>query len=70
MADVPTILVADDAPDILRLTRDYLEHAGFDVLTSADGRSALQTARMRHPDLNSSGPLRSGSTALNLRARE
>ncbi len=51
MADVPTVLVADDAPEILRLTRDYLEHAGFEVLTAADGRSALQAARTRHPDL-------------------
>ena len=51
MADVPTILVADDAPDILRLTRDYLEHAGFTVLTASDGPSALQSARARHPDL-------------------
>jgi two-component system alkaline phosphatase synthesis response regulator PhoP len=51
MADVPTILVVDDAPEILRLTRDYLEHAGFDVLTAADGTSALHVTRTRHPDL-------------------
>ncbi len=51
MADVPTILVVDDAPDILRLTRDYLEHAGFEVLTAADGASALHVTRTRHPDL-------------------
>jgi len=29
MAGVPTVLVVDDAPEIVRLARDYLEHAGF-----------------------------------------
>jgi len=51
MAGVPTILVADDAPEILRLTREYLEHAGFSVLTATDGQGALQAARTRSPDL-------------------
>jgi two-component system alkaline phosphatase synthesis response regulator PhoP len=51
MADVPTVLVVDDAPDILRLTRDYLEHAGFEVLTATDGSDALRLARSRRPDL-------------------
>lgn len=41
MTGVPTVLVVDDAPDIVRLTRDYLEHAGFVVLTASDGRAAL-----------------------------
>jgi DNA-binding response OmpR family regulator len=50
MAGMPTVLVVDDAPDILRITRDYLEHAGFVVLTSADGQTALQLARTRRPD--------------------
>ena len=48
---MPTILVVDDAPDILRITRDYLEHAGFGVLTATDARSALQLVGTRHPDL-------------------
>jgi len=51
MADVPTVLVVDDAPDILRLTRDYLEHAGFEVLTATDGSVALRLAHSRRPDL-------------------
>jgi two-component system, OmpR family, alkaline phosphatase synthesis response regulator PhoP len=46
-----TILVADDSPDILRLTRDVLEHAGFSVVTAGDGRATLQRARSGHPDL-------------------
>jgi two-component system alkaline phosphatase synthesis response regulator PhoP len=48
---VPTILVADDSPEILRITRDYLEHAGFSVLTATDGAGALRLARQREPDL-------------------
>ena len=46
-----TILVVDDEPKIAQLARDYLEHAGFAVLTAADGSSALHAARTRHPDL-------------------
>ena len=46
-----TILVVDDEPKIVQLARDYLDHAGFAVLTAADGRSALAVARTRHPDL-------------------
>ena len=48
---VATILVADDSPEILRITRDYLEHAGFSVLTATDGAGALRLARQREPDL-------------------
>jgi len=46
-----TILVVDDEPKIAELARDYLEHAGFAVLTAVDGRSALATVRQRRPDL-------------------
>ncbi|HLY13973.1 MAG TPA: response regulator transcription factor [Candidatus Limnocylindrales bacterium] len=46
-----TILVVDDEPKIIDLARDYLEHAGFAVLTAADGQAALAVARTRSPDL-------------------
>jgi len=46
-----TILVVDDEPKIAQLARDYLEHAGFSVLTAGDGASALQAAGVRQPDL-------------------
>ena len=46
-----TILVVDDEPKIVTLARDYLEHAGFAVLTAGDGRDALATVRQRRPDL-------------------
>src|SRR5437764_624157 len=48
---VPTVLVVDDSPEILRITRDYLEHAGFSVLTASDGAGALRVARQRAPEL-------------------
>ena len=46
-----TILVVDDEPKIIDLARDYLEHAGFAVLTAVDGQAALALARTRSPDL-------------------
>ncbi len=46
-----TILVVDDEPGIVQLARDYLEHAGFAVLTAGDGDAALQAIATRRPDL-------------------
>ena len=46
-----TILLVDDEPKIRELARDYLEHAGFAVVLAGDGRSALDQARTRRPDL-------------------
>src|SRR3989441_7331092 len=46
-----TILVVDDEPKIVQLARDYLEHAGFAVVTAHDGRAALASARGQRPDL-------------------
>jgi two-component system, OmpR family, alkaline phosphatase synthesis response regulator PhoP len=48
---MPTVLVVDDEPKIVQLARDYLEHAGFTVLTAGDGASALHAVRTRSPDL-------------------
>jgi DNA-binding response OmpR family regulator len=46
-----SVLVVDDEPKIARLARDYLEHAGYAVLTAGDGPSAVHVARTRRPDL-------------------
>ena len=46
-----TILVVDDERKIVRLVRDYLETAGFTVLTAGDGREALMRTRTERPDL-------------------
>ena len=48
---VKSILVVDDEPQIVQVVRDYLEHAGFKVLTAPDGAAALRTAATQHPDL-------------------
>ncbi len=46
-----TILSADDEPRIVELARDYLEHAGFEVITAGDGPGALAATRTRKPDV-------------------
>jgi len=46
-----TILLVDDEPKIIQLARDYLERAGFAILTARDGATALTTARAGKPDL-------------------
>jgi len=48
---VKTVLVVDDEPRIVELARDYLEHAGFGVITATDGPSALTAVRIRKPDI-------------------
>jgi DNA-binding response OmpR family regulator len=51
IAGVATVLVVDDEPRIVQLVRDYLEHAGFKVLTASDGPTAIRTAAGGRPDL-------------------
>ena len=46
-----TILVVDDEPGIVAIARDYLDRAGFRVITAADGPSALRLARTERPSL-------------------
>jgi DNA-binding response OmpR family regulator len=46
-----TILVVDDEPKITRLVRDYLESAGFAVISAGDGQEAVMRARTERPDL-------------------
>ena len=44
------ILVVEDESKIARLVRDYLEHAGFEVVVAGDGRGVAEARRAR-PDL-------------------
>jgi len=48
---VKLILVVEDEMKIARLVRDYLEHAGFQVIVTGDGGAALASARGAKPDL-------------------
>jgi two-component system, OmpR family, alkaline phosphatase synthesis response regulator PhoP len=45
------ILIVDDEPKIVKLTRDYLEKDGFQVTSAGDGVTALELARRERPDL-------------------
>jgi len=45
------ILVVDDEPKIVQLARDYLVHAGYQVVAARDGKTALEAYRTRKPDL-------------------
>jgi len=45
------VLIVDDEPAIVRLIRDYLERAGFDVITATNGDDALQAFTRSRPDL-------------------
>ena len=46
-----TILIVDDEARIVKLVRDYLERAGFDVIAARDGETALTLAHVEQPDL-------------------
>ncbi len=46
-----TILLVDDEPKILQLGRDYLDRAGFTVVTAADGVAAVSAFHAHRPDL-------------------
>ena len=45
------ILVVEDEMQIARLVRDYLEHAGFEVVVTGDGGAAAASVRGTRPDL-------------------
>jgi DNA-binding response OmpR family regulator len=45
------ILVADDEQNIVRLLRLYLRNEGFEVVSAADGRQALDRFAQESPDL-------------------
>jgi len=45
------VLIAEDDREIVKVVRAYLERAGFNVLTSYDGKEALFMAQQERPDL-------------------
>src|SRR4030042_65735 len=48
---MPTLLIIEDRPELVRVLRSYLEQAGFTVLTSLRGDTGLTTWEDKHPDL-------------------
>ncbi len=51
MLRTPTILIADDEPDLRDILRTVLESAGFAVIEAPDGEQALAAVRRQPPDL-------------------
>jgi DNA-binding response OmpR family regulator len=47
----PSILLADDDPNIVDSLAPFLERAGFHVLIVYDGQAAFEKAQSHHPDL-------------------
>jgi DNA-binding response OmpR family regulator len=45
------ILVVDDEPKIAEICQDYLESAGYEVVTAMTGPDGLSAARLEKPDL-------------------
>jgi two-component system, cell cycle response regulator DivK len=45
------ILVVEDQEDNMRILRDLLGHAGYEVIEAADGEQALVVAAAKRPDL-------------------
>jgi CheY-like chemotaxis protein len=44
-----TVMVVDDEPTIVEVVSRYLERAGFEVRTAADGPSAIAGRSGSHP---------------------
>jgi two-component system, OmpR family, response regulator ResD len=45
------VLVVDDEPTILEIVGRYMERAGYETYSAADGPEALRQAEQHHPDL-------------------
>src|SRR5512136_2015747 len=48
---MPTLLIIEDEPELVRVLRSYLEQAGYSVLTALRGDVGLTTWEDKHPDL-------------------
>jgi len=46
------ILVVDDEPDILTLTRKFLELGGFDIITCNNAKEAMKVIEARYNDIS------------------
>src|SRR5687768_13703501 len=47
----PRVLVVDDNGDLRETLRTMLDLSGFDVATAAGGETAIEMARIYHPDV-------------------
>lgn len=51
VVEAPLVLVAEDHEDNRMIATAALRHAGFRVIEAVDGTSALEVARLEHPDV-------------------
>ncbi len=49
--DKKRILVIDDEGDFIKVITDFLESAGYDVISAYDGLEGLEKVRSKKPDL-------------------
>jgi CheY-like chemotaxis protein len=47
----PTVLLIEDTQEVVMMLVDYLEMAGFNMVTAQDGVDGLTQAKISHPDL-------------------
>jgi PAS domain S-box-containing protein len=47
----PTILLIEDTHEVVMMLVDYLEMAGYKMMTAQDGVDGLEQAKLTHPDL-------------------
>ena len=45
------ILIVDDESDLLEIMSAWLQDHGYEIVTAADGPSALEMAKKHHPEL-------------------
>lgn len=51
LKNMPTVLIIEDEPELVKVLRSYLEKAGFNVLAAGRGDSGLSTWEHKRPDL-------------------
>lgn len=48
---MPKILIVDDDQDVVRILKDHLQHAGYDISVAVDGVEGVRKATDENPDL-------------------
>jgi DNA-binding response OmpR family regulator len=48
---MPSILIIEDEPELVKVLRDYLEKSGFEVHAAYRGDTGFSTWEQKHPDL-------------------